>query len=68
MLKQKLAEGSIHVPTELETLMISEACEYIQHAYDNKEGGRELAKLLKLNKDNSSILKLTNFDRKIKLN
>lgn len=68
ILKKKLAEGSINVPTELETLMISEAQEFIQHSYDNKEGSMELAKLLKMNRDKSSILSLTNFDKKIKLN
>ena len=50
-LKQKLAEGSINVPTELETLMITEAKEFIQNHYDNKEGSLELARILRKNRD-----------------
>lgn len=69
MLKQKLAEGSIHVPTELETLMISEAQDFIKNSYDNKEGSKELAKLIRLNRDKGqNLLQLTGFDKKIKLN
>ena len=68
-LKQKLAEGSINVPTELETLMTIEAQELIQNHYDNLEGSKKLANLIKKNRDKSqSILSLTKFDKKIKLN
>ena len=45
-LKQKLAEGSINVPTELEALMTTEAEEFIGNYYDNKEGSLKLAKLI----------------------
>ena len=67
MLKQKLAEGSIHVPTELETLMISEAQDFIKNSYDNKEGSKELAKLIRLNRDKGqNLLQLTGFDKTMK--
>ena len=52
-LKQKLAEGSVNVPTELETLMRIEAEEFIKNYYDNKEGSKELIKLIKINRDKS---------------
>ena len=68
-LKQKLAEGSIHVPTELESLMIIEAQEFIKNSYDNKEASEELVKLLRMRRDQSqNLLSLTGFDKKIKLN
>lgn len=68
-LKTKLATGSVHVPTELESLMTIEAQELIENHYDNLEGEKELFKLIQLNRDKSqSILALTKFDKRIKLN
>lgn len=57
------------VPTELEALMTTEAEELIRQYYDNLEGSKELAMLLRANRDKSqSLLNLTRFDKKIKLN
>lgn len=57
------------VPTELEALMTTEAEELINQHYDNLEGNRDLAMLMKINRDKSqSLLDLTKFDKKIKLN
>ena len=49
--------------------MTIEAQELIQNHYDNLEGSKKLASLIKKNRDRSqSILSLTKFDKKIKLN
>lgn len=59
----------MQVPTELESLMTTEAEELINQHYDNLEGNRDLAMLMKVNRDKSqSLLDLTRFDKKIKLN
>lgn len=52
-LKESLAGGSVHIPTELETLMTVEAKELIQNHYDNLDGEKELFKLLQMNRDKS---------------
>lgn len=49
--------------------MRTEAEEFIKNYYDNKEGTKQLIKLIKINRDKSqSLLALTEFDKKIKLN
>lgn len=49
--------------------MTTEAEELINQHYDNLEGNRDLAMLMKINRDKSqSLLDLTKFDKKIKLN
>lgn len=41
------------MPTELESLMTIEAEEIIKQHYDNLEGNKELAMLMKINRDKS---------------
>lgn len=69
VLKANLAAGSMDVPTELQTMMTTESKEIINNYYDNLTGQDELFKIMKMNKDKgASLLSLTKFDKKIKLN
>lgn len=68
-IKLNLASGDTNIPSELENLMIIEAKEKIRAYYDNKEGAKDLFLKMKTSKDKSkSILELTAFDKKVKLN
>lgn len=68
-LKGDLAAGSLEVPTELQAMMTVESKELIKDYYDNLEGQDNLFKLMKTNRDKgASLLSLTKFDSKIKLN
>mmetsp|Transcript_21579 Transcript_21579/g.33227 ORF Transcript_21579/g.33227 Transcript_21579/m.33227 type:complete len:988 (-) Transcript_21579:2058-5021(-) len=69
-LKQRHAEGDVNIPTELERIMQVEAKELIKQHYDHLEGSQELAVLIQRSKGKSSqsLLQLTNFEKKIKLN
>jgi hypothetical protein len=63
------ASGEVYVPTELETIMLIEAEEIIRHKYDHLEGRQDLTLLLQRSKGKTglSLLQMTNFDKKIKL-
>jgi len=69
-LNRQHAAGSVEVPTELDVIMKSEAEFLIRDKYDNTGGAIELNNLIKLAKQsgNKNLLKMTRFDKKVRLN
>lgn len=60
-------KGDVHIPTELETIMLEDAQQLIKESYDHLEGANQLQKLLAKNKKGKNLLMLTDLDKKIKL-